>query len=166
MSEAHTLRAFTSTDTPFLEEMLCEAMNWDPSRPERTVDEVRRTPELWRYVEGWPRNGDFGVLAINDAGVRIGAAWARSFSKANHGYGFVRESVPELGMGVSLGHRGEGLGGELLDALLRAARARGVEAVSLSVEDGNTGARRLYERRRFEVVGRRGNSDVLMLSLT
>jgi ribosomal protein S18 acetylase RimI-like enzyme len=73
--------------------------------------------------------------------------------------------MPEIGMGIASGHRGRGLGGDLLDALLTAARARGVEGVSLSVENGNSRARRLYERRRFVVAGRVGDSDVMALSL-
>ena len=35
--------------------------------------------------------------------------------------------------------------------------------MSLSVEDGNTGARMLYERVGFRTVGRNGDSDTLLV---
>jgi GNAT superfamily N-acetyltransferase len=145
--------------------MLLAAFNWDDEKPARSLEYIRAVPEIWHYVEGWPRNGDFGVVAVDAGGVRLGAAWARYFGDEDRGYGFVRETVPEIGMGIASGHRGRGLGGDLLDALLAAARARGVEGLSLSVEDGNSRARRLYERRRFVVAGREGDSDVMALSL-
>jgi ribosomal protein S18 acetylase RimI-like enzyme len=159
------IRRLTAGDAPFVEEMLLAAFTWDETKPARTMGEMRHLPEIWHYVEGWPREDDFGVVATDVAGVRLGAAWARYFGAEERGYGFVRESVPEIGMGIIPDHRGGGLGGSLLDALIEAARERGAEGLSLSVEDGNGRARRLYERRGFEVVGREGDSDVMVLTL-
>jgi ribosomal protein S18 acetylase RimI-like enzyme len=81
------------------------------------------------------------------------------------GYGFVAADVPEITIAIRAAHRGRGLGGALLDAVLTQARERGLRAVSLSVEDGNR-ARRLYERAGFVVVGRSGTSDTMLLDLT
>ena len=166
MTPPHALRDLAADDATFVEEMLLEAFNWDEATPAQSLADIRRLPEIWHYVEGWPRPDDFGVVAIDADGGRLGAAWARYFSDDNRGYGFVSESVPEIGMGIAAGHRGEGLGGTLLDALIAAARERGIAGLSLSVEDGNTRARRLYEGRHFVVVGREGNSDVMSLTLT
>jgi hypothetical protein len=44
------------------------------------------------------------------------------------------------------------------------AAARGLPGISLSVEDGNR-ARSLYSRLGFQVVGRSGNSDTMLLRL-
>ena len=166
MTPPHALRDLTADDATFVEEMLLEAFNWDETKPAQSLAEIRRLPEIWHYVEGWPRQDDFGVLATDADGGRLGAVWARSFSAENRGYGFVAEHVPELGMGIAAGQRGEGLGGKLLDALIEAARERGIVGLSLSVEDGNARARRLYEGRQFVVVGREGNSDVMALTLS
>jgi ribosomal protein S18 acetylase RimI-like enzyme len=121
-------------------------------------------PALAHYVTGWPRPGDFGTVAVAGEDV-AGVAWARLFPDDDPGYGFVAADVPELTIAVRPGHRGRGLGGTLLDAVLAQARARGLRAVSLSVEDGNR-ARRLYERAGFVVVGRSGTSDTMLLELT
>ena len=49
-----------------------------------------------------------------------------------------------------------------MTAVVDLARRRRLAGLSLSVEDGNP-ARRLYERVGFEVVGRTGGSDTMLL---
>jgi ribosomal protein S18 acetylase RimI-like enzyme len=49
---------------------------------------------------------------------------------------------------------GRGIGGRLVDALLAEARARGYARAQLWTQADNTGARRLYEGRRFRRSGR------------
>jgi ribosomal protein S18 acetylase RimI-like enzyme len=61
--------------------------------------------------------------------------------------------------------RGRGVGSVLLTGLVERATARGMRALSLSVEDGNHAARALYERHGFRVVGRTGGSDTMLLEL-
>ena len=68
-------------------------------------------------------------------------------------------------MAVLAPYRGHGLGSQLLDACIAALRDAGHTAVSLSVEDGNSVARRLYDTRNFRPVGRVGGSDTLLLQL-
>ena len=87
------------------------------------------------------------MVAVDRAsGERVGAAWYRLLTEEAPGYGFVAPGVPELGMGVAEAFRGRGVGGALLGALMERARAEGFGALSLSVEDGNDPAARLYER--------------------
>lgn len=64
-----------------------------------------------------------------------------------------KEHVADLGMGIAASHRGLGIGGRLLDALLEASRERGFEKVHLTVWGTNARARRLYESRGFVVEG-------------
>ena len=58
--------------------------------------------------------------------------------------------------------RRRGVGSRLMTAIVAVARQRRIPGLSLSVEDGNT-ARALYERAGFEVVGRTGGSDTMLL---
>lgn len=51
--------------------------------------------------------------------------------------------------------RGRGVGGRLLDHLVEVARARGVRRLFLEVRESNEQARKLYETRGFNEVGRR-----------
>ena len=154
------LRDATADDLPALTDALIEAVNWHGRDP---LDEagVMSQPQLAHYVAGWPRPGDFGTIAVVGAAA-VGAAWCRTFSADDAGYGYVADDVPEVSIGVAAAWRGRGVGTTLLAELIRQARARGLRALSLSVEDGNH-ARRLYERAGFTVVGREGGSDVMRL---
>jgi RimJ/RimL family protein N-acetyltransferase len=62
--------------------------------------------------------------------------------------------VAELGMALAADARGRGLGGQLLDALIAAARDLGAHKVFLYVWPHNDRALRLYLSRRFAVEGR------------
>lgn len=80
------------------------------------------------------------------------------------GYGFVDEDIPELGMGVVSTHRGQGVGRVLLEQTIRAATDRGLQGLSLNVEDENERARGLYVNTGFVVAGRVGKSDTMILT--
>lgn len=68
--------------------------------------------------------------------------------------------------------RGGGRGGQLVDALLAEARARGLRTVELEVASRNAPARSLYSARGFEEVGlRRGyyaadGDDAVLMTVT
>jgi ribosomal protein S18 acetylase RimI-like enzyme len=157
------LRPALRTDHEFMASMLAEAANWNGLRAE-TPDSVRADPKSWRYLAGWQRPTDFGMVAI-DGPTNLGAAWARVLAAPDGGYGWVDDSIPELTLAVVSSARGQGLGRRLLAGLVEDARARGLPALSLSVEDGNNRARSLYEHSGFVVVGRNGGSDTMLLEL-
>ncbi|HEX8094150.1 GNAT family N-acetyltransferase [Jatrophihabitans sp.] len=158
------IRSADPGDRPFLLAMLVEAANWN-GQLLLTPAEVEADPALAHYISGWGRPFDFGVVALNDAGEPMGAAWARSFDIDDPGYGFVAKDIPEISMAVVTAFRGQGVGTRLLAALIREARGRGHDALSLSVEDGNP-ARILYERAGFLRHSRNGNSDTMLLKAT
>jgi ribosomal protein S18 acetylase RimI-like enzyme len=118
---------------------------------------------VYRYVIGWGRPGDAGVVAL-DEGFPVGAAWYRLFAADEPGYGFVDERTPELAIAVVPSRRGRGFGEELLVALLERARAEGHEQVSLSVERDNP-ALRLYEKHGFRVVRENANTLTMVATL-
>jgi GNAT superfamily N-acetyltransferase len=128
--------------------MVYEAFAWRPGGSFPPLHEALALPEAARYVDGWGRPGDLGVIADGD----LGAAWIRVFTEEDHGYGFVAPDVPELSIGVSPGARGRGVGTSLLSELLVAAREAGHPSMSLSVDPDNP-AVRLYERSGFVRVG-------------
>lgn len=143
------IRPVTPDDEPFLWDMGWEATAVDPGMRALGRNRALSRPEVSKYLDGWGRPGDAGVVAVDAAGNRLGAAWYRLFPPDNPGYGFVAADVPELSIGVCAAARGQGVGSALLDALLALARERGWRALSLSVDRHNP-ARRLYERRGFQ----------------
>lgn len=161
--ETVKIREATAQDTATLWAACHEAANWRGDA-HFTREHLMNDPELSHYVEGWPRPGDFGVIAETGNGESIGAAWCRTFADHDAGYGFVADDVPELTIGVVPGRRGAGAGTALMTALISLGRLRGLRRISLSVEDGNR-ARELYERLGFARVGRNRGSDTLLLQL-
>jgi ribosomal protein S18 acetylase RimI-like enzyme len=135
--------------------MLGEAAVWRPDKPTPTADEVIADPRYARYLTGWPRQGDYGLVAEQDGSV--GAAWYRTYTEANPGYGFVAEDVPELSIAVVASRRYEGIGRRLLLDLIDASLAQGYAAMSLSVREKNP-ARRLYESAGFVLIEKHGTS--------
>jgi ribosomal protein S18 acetylase RimI-like enzyme len=87
----------------------------------------------------------------------VGAAWYRTYTEANYGYGFVAEDVPELSIAVIASRRHEGIGRRLLIDLIEASVAEGYLAMSLSVAENNP-ARGLYESTGFVPVEKHGRS--------
>ena len=154
-------RAATPADEPFLREMLWLAYNW---RDETVAADHWPDPDgPRRYVEGFGRPGDAGVIA-ETGGEPAGAAWCRLLPASDAGYGYVADDIPEVTIGVAAAHRGRGVAAELLERLKAAAAADGVRGLSLSVEPDNH-ALRIYERAGFEPAGRSGGSVTLMATL-
>ena len=155
------VRAATAADLPFLQAMLYEASTWR-SEAGPPVEAVLADPHVARYLSGWGRPGDAGVIGEDDR--PVGAAWLRLFPADEPGYGFVAPDVPELSLGVAGESRGRGVGTRLLESLVEIARADGRRAVSLSVETDNP-ARRLYERAGFVRVADDGGASTMLLEL-
>jgi GNAT superfamily N-acetyltransferase len=142
------IRQGRSGDEPFLSEMLYEAAFWNPQSARPSLAEALTDPHLSRYLHGWGRYGDAAVVAVDSDDRPIGAAWYRLFTESEPGYGFISPAIPELSIAVAASHRGLGVGGDLLVALMEQGRAAGISALSLSVEAANP-AVALYERHGF-----------------
>jgi GNAT superfamily N-acetyltransferase len=142
-------------DIAFLATMLGEAAVWRPDKPTPTADQVMADPQYAMYLAGWPRQGDYGLVAEQDG--PVGAAWYRTFTETSHGYGFVAEDVPELAIAVIASRRNEGIGRRLLVDLIDASLAQGYSAISLSVSEDNP-ARGLYESVGFVLIEKHGRT--------
>jgi len=149
------VRPAAAADFTFLATMLGEAAVWRPDKPTPTADQVMADPRYAMYLAGWPRQGDYGLVAEQD--VPLGAAWYRTYTEVSHGYGFVAADVPELTIAVIASRRGEGIGRRLLIDLINAGDDQGYAGLSLSVRAANP-ARRLYESVGFVPVDKHGSS--------
>lgn len=95
--------------------------------------------------------------------------WGALNSPFTHGFGLFEgeelcgyailfslfEEGEVMNIAVAPAQRGRGLGGMLMDALLKEAAARQVENLHLEVRESNVPARRLYEKQGFCYEGRR-----------
>ncbi|MGZ6926391.1 MAG: N-acetyltransferase family protein [Acidimicrobiia bacterium] len=150
-------------DFTFLATMLGEAAVWRPDKLTPTADQVLADPRYAMYLAGWPRQGDYGLVA--EQGGPLGAAWYRIYTEVSHGYGFIAQDVPELSIAVVASRRHEGIGRRLLIDLIEASVAQGHPALSLSVNGGNP-ARGLYESVGFVPVEQHGSSWTMVRHAT
>lgn len=128
------------------------------------IEDLLGIPQIADYVVGWGRAGDAGTIADVD-GHPVGACWYRRFAAEHPGYGFLGVDIPGLGIGVRPDQRRRGIGTRLLAETIVMAREQGHRALSLSVEEANVVARRLYERAGFVAVGREGDALTMRLDL-
>jgi len=160
---SHSIRRLSPADQRFLWEMLYESLHVPKDGTPFPRDVIDR-PELAKYVRGWGRAGDMGLVAVDaGGGGPIGAAWLRLLAGDERGYGYVDDETPELGMAVLHAYRGRGVGSELLGRLLESA-ATVYRSVCLSVSADNP-AVRLYERAGFEQVRRCGDALTMVKRL-
>jgi len=157
------LRSARHDDLDLLRRLLFEAAFWRPGVMRPPLEQALADPGLACYVQGFGREGDFGIVA--EAGAEhLGAAWWRYFRAGAPGYGFIDEGTPEISAAVLPGYRGRGIGSALLAALKREAREQGVARLSLSVELDNP-AVALYERHGFRRLHRRANAQTMAIEL-
>jgi GNAT superfamily N-acetyltransferase len=107
-----------------------------------------------------PASDDMAIVAIETAGVRLGAVWT-FFHHPPLLLGTNGVALPEIAIAVNPEMRGQGIGGALLDEL--ATRCIGTfEALSLNVHQRNP-VIHLYERKGFQMQGRgRGALGIAM----
>ncbi len=152
-----------SGDVDIVKWVLYLAVSWNDDPNLAEMDVVVQHPEVARYHDGWGRRGDLGVKALSGNQI-VGAAFARLFTESNHGYGYIDDETPELGIGVARSMRGRGIGRLLMAALAREARAAGFAQLSLSVNNPNP-ARQLYEALGYTTVHDDGATSVMKLVL-
>jgi ribosomal protein S18 acetylase RimI-like enzyme len=158
-----TLDTAAAADEAFLWEMLVEAAHLAADGDASAVA-AQQHPFLAKFVRGWGRPGDLGVIARDTTGEQLGAAWVRHLTGPEQSYPTVNPAYPELAIAVRPQHSGRGLGGALLDQLITLAQPV-YPGLVLSVRAENP-AQRLYARHGFvvtgEIVNRVGSRSLVM----
>lgn len=156
----YCVRPIEEQDIPFLWEMLYASLHRREGDEPFPIESIH-TPGLSKYVEDWGREGDFGYVAVDQQGKRLGSITLRFYTDQNAGYGYVSAATPEMGMAVTEDARGKGVGTLLLQTALDEVERRGIAAVSLSVDPDNQ-AFRLYKRLGFVEESLNGTSVTMV----
>lgn len=154
------IRPAIPADGGFLADMVVEAANWRAGST-RPRPDVLADPVYGGHIAGWQRPADRGVVAIDDGGRPVGAAWYRLFAFDAPARGFVATGVPELIIGVLPLWRAQGVGRALMRSLTDAARTAGFGRIALSVEHDNF-AHTLYRSEGFTVVASAQGRDTMV----
>lgn len=157
------IRPSLPTDTPALWEMLTYAARM-PDDLAANIAAAQADPFLKKYVEGWGRPGDVGVLAVDPNGETVGAVWVRLLEHNYYARNYAGENIPELAIGVRPEVRGQGVGAALMERLITEVTGH-YPALVLSVRLSNP-ALHLYQRLGFvpveEIANRVGTPSVVM----
>ena len=150
------IRPLKSEEIPLLEEFLYQAI-FIPSGLEPLPRSILKEPELEMYIEDFGQQPDDWALAAEVNGQLVGSVWVRIMKD----YGYFDDQTPSLSISFLPDFRGQGLGQQLMTAMLDLLKAKGYPSVSLSVSKDNP-AHRFYQILGFVTVEERGN-DYLML---
>ena len=151
----YVIRPLNPADESLLWEMVYQGIHSSGSQGALSPDVVHQ-PEFARFVSGWGRPGDSGVVAYDREQKKpIGAAWFRFPATEPSGS---HAMVPELAFAVRAENRRQGIGAALLTHLVKAEPQ--YSTVSIPVSSDNP-AVRLYERFGFKVVEQKPGSVVM-----
>ena len=154
------IRPLRTSNSDFLKEMVFQSLYSDGELFDR---EILNEPGIAKYYRGWDSKREIGYIARYED-KDIGAIWCRQFPFYDPGYGFVDDSVPEMGVAVFPEYRGRGLGQLLIEHLINRLIHLRFKAVSLSVHHKNP-ARILYERYGFVMHRNTGDSITMVKKL-
>ena len=154
------LRKIRSEEHDLLREFLYHAI-YLPQGVEPPSRSVIDLPELQVYIADFgTRPGDYCIVAEVEKNV-IGASWCRIMED----YGHIDNGTPSLAISLLPEYRGQGIGTQLLTALLRLLRENGYRRVSLSVQKENP-ALRMYERAGFQILAEMGTEYLMLRDIT
>ena len=162
MDSLMEIREISSTEISLLDHFLYEAIfvREGQEKPDKKILDI---PELSRYIKDFGNKTDLCLVA-DLKGEIIGAIWARIFSENEKGFGYVDSKTPELSMSVDKDFRQQGVGTELLKAMISKLTRLNYEQVSLSVDKQNY-AYKLYEKLGFNTVKSDEKSAVMLKQL-
>lgn len=150
------IRPLKPEEIPLLEEFLYQAI-FIPQGLEPLPRSILKEPELEMYIKDFGQQPDDWALASEVNGRLVGAVWVRIMKD----YGYYDDRTPSLSISFLPEFRGQGLGQQLMTAMLDLLKAKGYPGVSLSVSKDNP-AVGFYQRLGFVTVEER-EDDYLML---
>ena len=150
------IRSLKPEEIPLLEEFLYQAIfiSQDLVPLPRSI---LKEPELEMYIKDFGQQPDDWALAAEVNGQLVGAVWVRIMKD----YGYYDDRTPSLSISFLPEFRGQGLGQQLMTAMLDLLKAKDYPSVSLSVSKDNL-AVGFYQRLGFVTVEER-EDDYLML---
>ena len=150
------IRPLKSEKIPLLEEFLYQAI-FIPQGLEPLPRSRLKEPVLEMYIKDFGQQPDDWALAAEVDGLLVGVVWVRIMKD----YGYFDDQTPSLSISFLPDFRGQGLGQQLMTAMLDLLKEKGYPSVSLSVSKDNP-AVHFYQRLGFVTVEER-EDDYLML---
>lgn len=161
-TEIINIRQATEEDLPFIKQMCYEAGFPKETGERPSFEEAQQLQWFRDYTRDWPgQRGDFGVIAEDENGKPVGAAWYRDYPRKELSKDI---STYELSIALIPEARGKGTGKKLMVCLLEGAKAQGVEGLVLQVRPENKRAKALYLQIGFQTISQSPEGYDVMVS--
>ncbi|UQS82849.1 GNAT family N-acetyltransferase [Bombilactobacillus folatiphilus] len=106
------------------------------------------------------RNDDVCLVSLSKGNL-VGAAWIRKIRS----YGYVDADTPELSIALKAEFRGQGYGTNLLNSLIDLLKGKKYKKISLSVDNRNIPAYKLYLKNNFKTVRKCDHTEIMVVNL-
>jgi ribosomal protein S18 acetylase RimI-like enzyme len=160
MTDNTTIRELGKDEISVLDDMLYEAI-YQPDESNLIPRTILEIPEVKAYIKDFGDYKDDYCLAAERNGKIVGAVWVRIISGDIKGYGYVDDDTPEFAISLFKEYRNQGLGYQLMFAMINYLRENGYKQTSLNVKKDNY-AVKLYQKIGFKVI-EQDEEDYLML---
>lgn len=155
----YKIREIESSEYPILADFLYEAI-FIPEGVEAPPREIIKQPELQIYLENFgEQKADKGLVAEKDGKV-VGAVWVRIMND----YGHIDDETPSFAISLYKEYRGEGIGTELMKAMLKLLKENGYKKASLAVQKENY-AVKMYQKLGFVIVDENSEEYIMVRDL-
>ena len=153
------IRPLKPEEIPLLEEFLYQAI-FIPQGLAPLSRSILKEPDLEMYIKNFGQQPDDWALAAEVDGRLVGAVWIRIMKD----YSYYDDQTPSLSIAFLPEFRSQGLGQQLMTAMLDLLKAKGYLGVSLSVSKDNP-AVRFYQRLGFVTVEEREDNYLMLCRL-
>ena len=153
------IKPLKSEEIPHLEEFLYQAIFISQGLAPLPRS-ILKEPDLEMYIKDFGQQPDDWALAAEVDGQLVGAVWVRIMKD----YGYYDDQTPSLSISFLPEFRSQGLGQQLMTAMLDLLKAKGYPSVSLSVSKDNP-AVRFYQRLGFVTVEEREDNYLMLCRL-
>ena len=152
----YTIREMTAAEYPLLNDFLYEAL-FIPDGIAPPPKNIIASPELQIYVECFGElKDDFALVAEVERKI-IGAVWVRIIDD----YGHINDQTPSLAISLYKEYRGQGIGTDMMRAMLSLLKAHDYKWVSLSVQKANY-AVEMYRKVGFKIIKESGDEWIML----
>lgn len=134
---------------------------YQPDKNNPIPRSVLDIPEVNAYTSNFGKSKDDYCLVANLGEDVIGAVWVRIISGDIKGYGYIDDHTPEFAISLFEKYRNQGIGSQLMTAMIDYLRKSGYKQASLNVKKDNYVVK-LYLNMEFEVI-KEDEEDYLMV---
>lgn len=145
----YKIRSIKEIEIKILKKFLYQAI-FQREGEVRLPEDVIYEPSLYNYIKDFGREHDRCLVADIDGEI-IGAVWTRILADEPKGFGNVDAVTPEFAISILEQYRGQGIGKQLMEAMIELLKSCGYEKTSLAVQKDNY-ALKLYKDVGFEVI--------------